>query len=292
MPSEPPAWRKRKRWPLVLGLFAVYVFFAWGALIVGVTLYLGKLSEETVGQPGFDRIYFGSIATFVVCAAALTVAVATMRLDHRRASARISEIIVGLSAGALPAHEPLVLYLRSFDTSHSYGWRRFTSNDDLDDPEISLGRAIADRATLVAIGDGYDQYHALKVATSDARWKQVFRDLADRACLIFCFIGGTPASVFEIETILGDETLCRKTAFLSPPRAYPEHYARMRELFAARGREIPDYAKDGQFFRVHGEGHSPRSADYAEVLRILARLDFSAPGAADAIWPPGEGPQR
>ena len=283
-----PAWRRRARWPDALLKLAFYGMAAWSVFLFALIFCLGEISELTVGEATNTVLLNLSGALVVIFLAMIALDWAIRRTEHGKASGLINDLFGAAGVAALPAREPVVLYLRSFRAARGYAWRRFVrflvSRGSELDPARDLDRALGHRCTFVAIGDKHNERAALKIKTSDAHWEQVFRDLADRACLIVCFTGPTPASLYEIQTILADERLYRKTAFLLPPNIGTKFYETMRAHFAERGARLPHHVVEGIFFRPPRGRISMEVADYKKTLALIAKADLDSSTIAEAVW--------
>ena len=283
-----PEWRRRARWPDTLLKLAFYVLATFSALLFALAFYLGEVSDLTLGESTNLLLRKLSGVLIALLLAVIATSWVVRRSEHAKANGLINELFGAAGVAALPAGEPVVLYLRSFRAARGYAWRRLVrfllSRGAELDPARDLESAFGNRCTFVAIGDKHNERAALKIRTSDAHWEQVFRDLAERASLIVCFTGPTPASLLEIQTILVDDRLYRKTMFLLPPNIGTKFYETMRAHFAERGARLPHYAVDGMFFRPPRGLVSMEAADYKKTLAVIAKADLGHPRIADDVW--------
>jgi hypothetical protein len=212
---------------------------------------------------------------------------AARRRHYANANRAINSLVEN-SRLRLPENEQLCLFLRSFATAQSYELRRVIKSlfmsDRLGSPEADINAVISDRAALVAIGDRHDSRRAFKLKSADAEWQALFANLAEDAKLIFCFAGPTPASVYEINVIVKNCALMRKTAFVLPPHSSASVFSRVHAEFSALDVFLPAYSADGWFYRPARESQAMQIVPYAEMLWTLARVDLNALDAAETIW--------
>jgi len=230
------------------------------------------------------------------------------------------------SALAYTALEPnsFFLYLRSFATSRKIpvrnslrSWTERAITGTFWDIEHSLSIALDAVGLLVAIGDKRNSFGAAKLLPTDAEWQARFSDLASKSKNIFVVPHASPSVVWEVQTIVSDPNLVRKTWFLMPPsywrgaryalwvfspliiflfpfniinRYLAERRWRLAtEALAEKGIALPLFTTSGLIFQLRADGrvatHTPfndLNSDY--LLSLLARPQAAARQKVAKPW--------
>lgn len=193
-----------------------------------------------------------------------------------------------------PKSERLILYLRSFSESSDYAWnerirelKMVAFRDHLDRlglsflnfdprlnqtavvPEQELYEVLGGNFTFVAIGDKYWTFGARKLYASDTEWQSKFAWCCDRAEAVFCQIGSSRSSLWEVQEIIRNDKLAAKTFLILPPRASRFKFEMLQYAIQSTGFKLPPFSKIGWACGSHSTN---LCIDYKRFRRELKRF--------------------
>jgi hypothetical protein len=195
----------------------------------------------------------------------------------------------------LAAGHQVALFLRSFEASQStleshVGWELSqltgqTSHERFRyDAEEDISDAIANRITLVAIGDKCASFGSAKLVVNDADWQLRFEEIAKCAVFIVMIVGPSHSLLVEMDYIIRSPQLLSKTLFVMPRKGSPGSLRPQEStkpeggqfwdqfLNEINGRyqiQFPRYIERGCYFRILGSPTRIEAVDLITMTRYL-----------------------
>jgi hypothetical protein len=196
---------------------------------------------------------------------------------HRARSKHAKLIFDDLNLGGDPRY---CLYLRPFLTSDRlripnsrFRRRFFPSLDRFFGLRIDLETVLAialERANhpLIAIGETGFSSGAPKLVATDANWHEIFRKLAGAATSIIIVPLPRPSTLWEIDQILREPSLLKKTMFVMPMRLrsgvqeqLEPFWATIQKMMRERGLNFPALDPAGGLFFLDDGGRVLHQVD-------------------------------
>jgi hypothetical protein len=152
-------------------------------------------------------------------------------------------------------------------------WRVVARRDE-DEIERLLRRGAREFGLTVALGRRGELIGgAARIATSDQDWQRKADILMDCSDVIFCLPGPSDGTLWELEKLMTEESLRKKTVFINLGRLSEKYGAQYwkpaQEYLRDRGIPFPDFGRRPTFLRI-----KTLDAEGMDVERIDFRRDF------------------